>query len=416
MMKILNVVGARPNFMKIAPIIEAMRSHQQLKPLLVHTGQHYDVQMSKAFFDDLRLPRPDINLEVGSGTHATQTAAIMARFEPILQQHQPDLVLVVGDVNSTLACSVTAAKLHIPVAHVEAGLRSFDWSMPEEINRMVTDVLSTLLFTTCEEANRNLVREGIAPDKIFFVGNVMIDTLVKHLDAARRLQVRQRFVLDQQGYALVTLHRPSNVDGVEAIQQILKAFALIEQDLPIVFPVHPRTRKRFEEFAVGRQLEDLKRLQLVEPLGYLEFLSLMAEARVVLTDSGGIQEETTFLGIPCLTLRENTERWITVTHGTNRLVRVDAEAIAAEMRKALAETNGSPKVPPLWDGKAAQRIVDILAERASAMTRPHRSLDSHHGLRPWTRSGFRPTGEEKGTTGSPAHRVRKPGRAARGAP
>ncbi len=363
-MKVLCVVGARPNFMKIAPIMEALKQQPRLQGILVHTGQHYDENMSKAFFDELGIPKPDVNLEVGSGSHAAQTAAIMAKFEPVVLTHRPDLVLVVGDVNSTLACSVTATKLEVPVAHVEAGLRSFDRRMPEEINRIVTDSISELLFTTCEEANRNLEREGIPKENIFFVGNVMIDTLIQHVELARRSTIRQQLRLSEKGYAVVTLHRPSNVDERGALEGLLDAFAEIERTLPIVFPVHPRTRKRFEEFHLTERIAQMRNLHLMDPLGYLDFLNLMMGARIMLTDSGGIQEETTFLHVPCLTLRENTERGGTITHGTNRLVPLTARHIVDAAAKALAQsTDGSP-VPPLWDGNAAQRIVRILAERA----------------------------------------------------
>ncbi len=361
MTKVLCIVGARPNFMKIAPIMRAFSRRAALRGVLVHTGQHYDANMSTAFFDDLGIPKPDINLGVGSGSHAAQTAAIMAAFEPVVLEQRPDLVLVVGDVNSTLACSVTAAKLLVPVAHVEAGLRSFDRTMPEEINRIVTDSVSDLLFTTSEDANRNLEREGIAPEKIHFVGNVMIDTLIQHVELAKRSDITRRLGLTG-GYALVTLHRPSNVDEPQALQELLSAFAAIEQTIPIVFPIHPRTRKRIQEFGLDGRVAAMKQLKLVEPLGYLDFLHLMMGARVVLTDSGGIQEETTFLQVPCLTLRENTERPGTISHGTNRLGRLTAPAIAAAARQAMAETPNGAKRPPLWDGKAAERIADVLAQ------------------------------------------------------
>ena len=369
-MKILHVVGARPNFMKVAPILAALRGKAGIESLLVHTGQHYDAQMSTTFFDELGLPQPDLNLEVGSGSHAAQTAAVMARFEPVLEQHRPDLVLVVGDVNSTLACAVTAAKQRVPVAHVEAGLRSFDRSMPEEINRLVTDALADWLFTTCEEADANLRREGVDARKIHFVGNVMIDTLLRHRELARRSPVLQNLGLDARGYALVTLHRPSNVDAPQALDQMLDTFRQLEQRLPIVFPVHPRTRARFAEFGVDRQLAGLRRLHLTEPLGYLDFLQLMANARLVLTDSGGIQEETTALGVPCLTLRENTERPVTITHGTNRLVGMDARRIIEGAEQALRNGAAGPaRVPPLWDGHAAERIVAVLERIAAGSLR-----------------------------------------------
>ena len=366
-MKILCVAGARPNFMKIAPIMHALKRQPRLCGVLVHTGQHYDENMSQAFFDDLGIPKPDVNLEVGSGSHAAQTAAIMATFEPVVLQQRPDLVLVVGDVNSTLACSVTAAKLEVPVAHVEAGLRSFDRRMPEEINRIVTDSISDLLFTTCEDANRNLEREGIATDKIFFVGNVMIDTLIHHIDLARRSPIRKQLGLSEKGYAVVTLHRPSNVDAEASLKELLGAFAEIGRTLPIVFPVHPRTRKRFEEFGLAGRVAQIRSLHLLDPLGYLDFLNLMMGARLVLTDSGGIQEETTFLHVPCLTLRDNTERRVTITHGTNRLVPLTARHIVEAAADALERKTDGVPVPPLWDGHAAERIVEILVQKAREM-------------------------------------------------
>ena len=362
MMKILHVVGARPNFMKIAPILAAMRGRSEFQNRLVHTGQHYDEQMSRTFFDELGIPKPDLNLEVGSGTHAEQTAAIMARFGTVLREHRPDLVLVVGDVNSTLACSVASAHLDIPVAHVEAGLRSFDRTMPEEINRVVTDAVSEVLFTTCEEADANLQREGVPEEKIFFVGNVMIDTLVRHLEAARRSPILERLSLRERGYTLVTLHRPSNVDEAPVLRELFTVFGELGKTAPVIFPVHPRTRQRFADFGFNGVISSLPHLILTEPLGYLDFLRLMANARLVLTDSGGIQEETTFLGVPCLTLRENTERPVTITHGTNQLVGTRAQGIIAGAEQVLA--NGAarpPQSPPLWDGHAAERIVEVLA-------------------------------------------------------
>ena len=363
-MKIIHVVGARPNFMKIAPIVEAMKARPNLEGILVHTGQHYDGMMSKAFFDDLGIPEPAINLEVGSGTHASQTAAMMTRFEQVLLQQKPDMVLVVGDVNSTLACSVTAAKLGVPVAHVEAGLRSFDRSMPEEINRIVTDALSDVLFTTCEEANVNLLREGIPAHKIFFVGNAMIDTLIRHRDLAHRSTILERLSLHDASYSLVTLHRPSNVDEERPLRELVTAFGRMAPRLRIVFPVHPRTRKRLTEFGLDREMAAIDHLMLLEPLGYLDFLKLMMHAKLVLTDSAGIQEETTFLHVPCLTLRENTERPVTITHGTNRLVGMHAERIVEAAHQALSHHADGFQIPPLWDGNAARRIVDVLSTYA----------------------------------------------------
>jgi len=359
-MFILNVVGARPNLMKVAPLIEEMKRHHDITWSLLHTGQHYDDQMSRIFFTDLGLPEPDIYLGVGSGSHAEQTARVMLAFEKVLLDRKPDLVIVVGDVNSTMACAITAAKLWIPVAHVEAGLRSFDRRMPEEINRVVTDALSDLLFTTCRDANENLIREGISPDKIFFVGNVMIDTLLKYRDRAAALNTPSRFGLQPGQYALLTLHRPSNVDQPQVFSDILDALTVIQREIPILFPAHPRTVKRIAEFAFQGRLEAAPNLNLIEPLGYLEFLDLMMHARLVLTDSGGIQEETTILGIPCLTLRENTERPVTIREGTNVLVGTQPERIVYEVRKILTTGGKKGGIPELWDGHTAERIVKII--------------------------------------------------------
>jgi len=361
-MQVLNVVGARPNLMKIAPLVEEMRRYPDIRQTLLHTGQHYDDKMSQVFFDQLSIPRPDIYLGVGSGSHAEQTARVMVAFEKVLLEERPDVVVVVGDVNSTLACAVTAAKLWVPVAHVEAGLRSFDRRMPEEINRIVTDALSDFLFTTSRGANEHLEREGIAPEKIFFVGNVMIDTLHKHRARAEQLGTPARFGLRPGGYALLTLHRPSNVDVPEVFSGILDALATIQRDLPILFPAHPRTVKRIAEFGFAERLATAPDLRIVEPLGYLEFLDLMIHARLVLTDSGGIQEETTILGVPCLTLRENTERPVTIVEGTNTLVGADQARIVAETRRILAGEGKTGRVPELWDGHAAGRIVKILRD------------------------------------------------------
>lgn len=364
--KILNIVGARPNFMKMAPLIEALDGHRdRFGQKLVHTGQHYDERMSKAFFEDLGMPRPDVDLEVGSGTHAEQTGRIMMAFEKVCLAEKPDLVIVVGDVNSTMACTITAKKLGIRVAHVEAGLRSRDMGMPEEINRLCTDVLCDLLFTTDRLADENLVAEGVAPEKIHFVGNVMIDTLVKHRDMAATLGLAERLGLVPNGYATVTLHRPSNVDDPDILRGIFEALAEIAETMPIVFPIHPRTRKMVDQAGLGHFLSSdgqPRGIWVCEPLGYLEFLHLNMNARLVLTDSGGLQEETTVLGVPCLTLRHNTERPITLTEGTNRLVGNDRDRILAAARDIL---QGEPRrlpVPEKWDGRAAERIVEVLRQ------------------------------------------------------
>ena len=358
MQKILHVVGARPNFMKTAPIMRAMAANpEHFSQVLVHTGQHYDQNMSKIFFEELRLPQPDINLEVGSGSHARQTAEVMVRFEEVLQKQSPEWVFVVGDVNSTMACTLVCAKLGIKVAHVEAGLRSFDRTMPEELNRLVTDQLADLLFTPSADGDQNLLREGIAPERIHFVGNVMIDTLVQLLPAAadRWPGLRDRLRLDR--YVLVTLHRPGNVDNSDTLAKIVETLLVLSHEIPILFPVHPRTQQRLA--ACGQV--NTKNFQMIDPLGYLDFLALEQHARIVLTDSGGVQEETTYLGVPCLTIRPNTERPVTITQGTNRLVASQPAAILEAARAALqvgAQKLSQP--PPLWDGQAAIRIADVM--------------------------------------------------------
>src|ERR1044072_2962546 len=336
MLRGINVVGARPNFMKVAPIMAAMkRRSQAFQPLVVHTGQHYDAAMSDSFFRDLELPQPDTHLGVGSASHAAQTAAVMERFEPVVLSEKPDWVLVVGDVNSTIACALVCVKLGVKVAHVEAGLRSRDRSMPEEINRLLTDQIADLLFTPSQDANENLLAEGIPPERICFVGNVMIDSLQYNLTAARAQHTRERLNLNGVDYALLTLPRPSNVDRRESFERILDALEAIATKLPIVFPVHPRTQKTIAELGLSERGEAIKDLRTIEPLGYLDFLNLSSSARLVLTDSGGIQEETTALGIPCLTLRENTERPITVEMGTNVIVGTNATKIIAAANAAL---------------------------------------------------------------------------------
>lgn len=367
-MKIIHAVGARPNFMKAAPIIEAFHQHnltadkhRQVQQLLVHTGQHYDRTMSSLFFDQLGLPRPHVNLGVGSGPHGQQTGRIMEAFEKVLEKEMPDLVVVVGDVNSTVACALDAKKLGIPVAHVEAGLRSRDLSMPEEINRIVTDAIADLLLTTDRGANANLEREGIPAHKIRFVGNVMIDTLIKHRAKALALPTLENLGLSRDtDYALVTLHRPSNVDRKNALAEIGEAFRTLGRTIPIIFPVHPRTRSAVKRFRLGHLFSKKSGVRLLEPLGYLDFLNLQANARVTITDSGGIQEESTILGVPCLTLRPNTERPITIEQGTNRLVESTKDCILGAFNEAINRGNRDAKVPELWDGRSADRVVNAI--------------------------------------------------------
>ncbi len=365
-MRIVNVVGARPNFMKIAPLMAAYRAWPGIEPLLVHTGQHYDAAMSQLFFEQLGIPQPDVNLGVGSGSHAVQTAEIMRAFEPVLLERRPDAVVVVGDVNSTIACGLVAVKLGVRLCHVEAGLRSRDRTMPEEINRVLTDAISDLLFCTERSGVDNLRAEGVPAERIFLVGNVMIDTLLRNRAAADRSTILARLGLVPRAYAALTLHRPSNVDDPAVFGRILDALAVIGQDLPIVFPVHPRTRRALEAGPLGRRVEAIPGLRLVEPLGYLDFLKLMAEARIVLTDSGGVQEETTILAVPCLTLRENTERPVTTEVGSNRIVGTATERIVAAYRDVRDGRGPRCGVPPLWDGHAAERIVEILARELAS--------------------------------------------------
>jgi len=352
--KILSVVGARPNFMKMAPVVEQILQ-RGIPHLFVHTGQHYDENMSRVFFDQLGMPRPDVDLEVGSDTHARQTARIMTAFEEVCREHRPDIVLVGGDVNSTAAVALVSAKEGIALGHVESGLRSFDRSMPEEINRVVTDHLSTYLFTTEESADANLAREGIAPERVHRVGNCMVDTLLKHVRTAVERAPWTGLGLDPAAYALLTLHRPSNVDDDAALASVMQAISSVSSRIPILFPVHPRTRRRLESGGVPIG----NGIRLCEPLPYLAFLGLMAKSRFVLTDSGGIQEETTALGVPCLTLRRNTERPVTVTHGTNRLA-TTPEEIQAGADEILAGQWRTGESVPLWDGRASERIVDVL--------------------------------------------------------
>ena len=362
---ILNIVGARPNFMKIAPLMKEYATHtDSIKASLLHTGQHYDEELSGAFFSELEIPKPDTFLGVGSGTHAEQTARIMVKFEKAVSKERPDLVLVVGDVNSTLACTLVAAKLQIPVAHVEAGLRSFDRSMPEEINRIVTDALADLLFTTSRDANENLLREGIPQEKIFFVGNTMIDTLMRMRPLLKKSRARGQLSLNGHRFAYVTLHRPSNVDDKNVLRGICDAFEKVQQQVTLVWPLHPRTRKMLEQHGLASRLASMKNVRIADPLPYIDSLALMAEAQFVITDSGGIQEETTVLGIPCLTLRPNTERPVTVTEGTNDVIGNDP-AVIEDRALRLAAGHGAKqgRIPTLWDGKAAERIVGIMLQR-----------------------------------------------------
>jgi len=362
-LRVINVVGARPNFMKVAPIVRAMRADAGFVPRLVHTGQHYDPSMSRIFFEELDLPAPDLHLGVGSGTHAVQTARTLVAFERVLLAERPDLVLVVGDVNSTLACALAAAKLKIPVAHVEAGLRSRNFAMPEELNRLLTDRLSSYLLTPSADADRNLLAEGHDPARIHRVGNVMIDSLLHHRrEAETRSRVLESLGLVARRYAVLTLHRPETVDHPERLAAALRAISQVADLVPVVCPVHPRTRKLFDSSRIDGNL------RLLEPLGYFDFIKLMDHALFVLTDSGGIQEETTVLGVPCLTLREETERPITVSEGTNIVVGLDAEQIAAESRKIIRGEGKTGRLPELWDGHTAERIVAVLARKTSAPT------------------------------------------------
>ena len=366
---ILCVVGARPNFMKMAPLLRAFKARSDLpSPLLVHTGQHYDFALNEQLFSDLELPAPDVNLEVGSGSHAIQTAEVMKRFEPVIDRVEPCCVVVVGDVNSTLACSLVAAKKATPVAHVEAGLRSFDRAMPEEVNRLLTDQIADLLYTTERSALENLVREGIAPGRVHFVGNLMIDSLLASLAKAKtptevleREGANARLVDSPAGYGVVTLHRPSNVDDPSALSNVLGILRAVSDRLPLVWPVHPRTRASIDRLALTHMIEGA-RIAMLPPQGYLEMIGLMRGAKLALTDSGGVQEETTALGVPCLTMRANTERPITVEQGTNELVGSDRARVLAAVHKVLSDGGGRGRIPEGWDGHAAERIAAHFAE------------------------------------------------------
>jgi len=378
MIRLLSVVGARPNFMKIAPIVVELKKFSDIEHCLVHSGQHYDELLSGNFFTDLALPVPDVNLQSGSASHAVQTAEIMKRIEPVLINYRPHMVLVVGDVNSTLAAALTAVKLGIGVAHIEAGLRSFDMTMPEEVNRKLTDAISTLLFVTEKSGVENLKREGVPDEKVFLVGNVMIDCLLRHRERAATSPILDQLGVRKNGsgcrpYIVLTLHRPSNVDDPKTLQGILSATEALAADLPVFFPIHPRTRKNIESFGLQRYLANAETtdgvgIHPLNPLGYLDFLSLNDRARLVLTDSGGIQEETTALGVPCLTLRENTERPATVEHGSNQVVGVNSDRILAAAQSILQKPVRSFQRPPLWDGKATPMIVALLRHFVSPST------------------------------------------------
>jgi len=353
-MKIINVVGTRPNFMKAAPVMRAMGSYPGIEPVLVHTGQHYDDEMSRVFFHDLNMPDPDIYLKVGSGSRTVQIARIMEKFEKVLLKERPDMVIVFGDVNSALACALTSSALNVKIAHVEAGLRSFDRSMPEEINRVLTDQISDLLFTTCEDAEDNLLREGVSEDKIFFVGNVMIDTLMRYMDKVNAKGARD------QNYAVLTLHRPSNVDHEDTFKGIIKALNKIADHVPIYFPVHPRTKKQIAQLKLEKYFQT--NIKLMDPMGYLDFLKMYSRAKFILTDSGGLQEETTILDIPCLTIRNNTERPVTIDRGTNVLVGTEEKCIIKEAMNIINGKQKKQKDIKYWDGNASERIVKILSE------------------------------------------------------
>jgi UDP-N-acetylglucosamine 2-epimerase (non-hydrolysing) len=373
-LKIVNVVGARPNFIKIAALMAEYKKHPEIDSVLVHTGQHYDVKMSQSFFEELEIPDPDINLDVGGGSHAVQTADVMKRFEPVVLKYEPDVVLVVGDVNSTLASALVASKLGLKIAHVEAGLRSFDRTMPEEINRLLTDHIADYLFVSEPAGLENLRNEGIREENVFYVGNVMIDTLLRFRDLADKSDIRRRLGLDGADYAVLTLHRPSSVDDHCAFERILTALEVIQRNVPIIFPVHPRTRQRIDSLNLGPRFAAAPGIRLVDPMGYLDFMHLMAGARVVLSDSGGIQEETCVLGVPCLTLRENTERPITVEVGSSTLVGTCPERIISAFEQVLGNSPPSRRVPDLWDGHTAERIVKTLLELLNSNLRSLREL------------------------------------------
>ncbi len=369
-MKVMVVVGARPNFMKAAPIIERMKRFSDfLDPILVHTGQHYDRRLSQLFFDELKMPKPELHLGVGSGTHAEQTAKIMMEFERVVLENTPHLIVVVGDVNSTLACALVAAKCKILIAHIEAGLRSFDMSMPEEINRIMTDRITDFHFTTESSACQNLISEGADENAIFFVGNVMIESLLNHIKIARNRGIANQLGLQQKNYALLTLHRPENVDDPRTLKNILSAVNSLTERVPVIFPCHPRTRLSIDKYKLSSYFGETG-IRLIDPVGYLDFLKLESEAAMVLTDSGGIQEETTVLNVPCLTLRKNTERPVTLTEGTNILVGAYPEKIVAAAENILNGNVKTGKFPKYWDGRVAERIVDVFMNVRKSLFEP----------------------------------------------
>jgi len=359
-MKIISVVGARPNFMKIAPIVNEFEKYPGIKHVLVHTGQHYDKKLSKVFFDELEIPKPEINLEVGSAPRVEQIKKIKKKFEPVLLKENADLIVVVGDVNSTIACAEVAKENGIKVAHVEAGLRSFDMNMPEEKNRIETDKISDYLFVTERSGIENLKKEGISEDRIYFVGNVMIDTLINNLGRSKKSDILRKLNLEKKNFAVATVHRPSNVDNKEDILKILEIFEEIHKKTKLVLPLHPRTKNSIEKYGLKERFDKMKNLIITEPLGYLDFLHLVSNSKFVLTDSGGIQEETTYLEIPCITMRENTERPVTITEGTNVLVGNDKEKVLENFNKIMDGSFKQGKIPGLWDGKAAERIIEII--------------------------------------------------------
>ena len=363
MIKFLLIAGARHNFMKLAPLYFELRKYPSIfNPLIVHTGQHYDYTMSRVFFDQFGLPQPDFFLEVGSGSHAHQTGNVMIKAEEIMLSEKPDMIIVFGDVNSTMAASLAASKLCIPVAHVEAGLRAFDRTMPEEVNRVVSDVLAEMLFSSCDDANLNLIKEGVDVEKIFLVGNIMIDTLKNFLPQAEKSKILDKLELEGKRYILVTLHRPSNVDNQENLQKIAQILSAASERCPVVFPIHPRTRKNLDSNGKYSAILNNRNIILTDPLGYFDFIKLQKNALLVMTDSGGVQEETTFLGVPCLTLRENTERPVTITDGTNKLVNLDLKKITSQIDYYMSDGLPSKKRPMFWDGQTAERIVRILRE------------------------------------------------------